>query len=95
MAKPLRNQNPQRIKDLIKRIPVIGPTAARLAQLPVIASVRRLAFPGSVSYWEARYREGGTSGPGSYGRLAEFKAVTLNEFVRSRDIRSVLEPGLR
>jgi hypothetical protein len=59
----------------------------------VVARARRLAFPGSAAFWEGVYREGGNSGPGSYGRLAEFKAEILNEFVRSRSIRSVIEFG--
>jgi hypothetical protein len=81
------------LKKFIKGIPVVGPTAARLSQLPVFARARRLAFPGSGSYWETVYREGGTSGPGSYGRLAEFKAEMLNDFVRNKDIRTVIEFG--
>lgn len=44
-------------------------------------------------YWEKRYRSGGTSGIGSYGRLAVFKAVVINGFVRKHNIRSVLELG--
>lgn len=89
----MHSRNPDSIADLIKSIPVIGPTAAKLAQHPAIARVRRLAFRGSVAYWEARYRDGGTSGAGSYGRLADFKAATLNEFVRTNNIRTVLELG--
>jgi Methyltransferase domain len=81
------------LKKFIKGIPVVGPTAARLSQLPVFVRARRLAFPGSASFWENRYREGGTSGRGSYGHLAEFKAEILNEFVRTRNIRTVIEFG--
>ena len=81
------------LKNFIKAIPLVGPTAARLSHLPVFDHVRRLAFPGSAAFWESVYREGGTSGPGSYGRLAEFKAEILNEFVRTRDIRTVIEFG--
>lgn len=84
---------PHNLKTFIKAIPLVGPTAARLSHLPVIARARRLAFPGSTSFWESVYREGGTSGPGSYGRLAEFKAEILNEFVRTRNIRTVIEFG--
>jgi hypothetical protein len=54
---------------------------------------RRRAFPGSGSFWENRYRTGGTSGSGSYGRLAEFKAEILNEFVRERGVSSIIEFG--
>jgi len=54
---------------------------------------RRLRFPGSGSYWERRYRDGDTSGAGSYGELAEFKAEVLNAFVREHGVRSVIEFG--
>ena len=82
-----------RLKELIKSVPLVGPAAAKLSRLPGFSYARRLAFPGSGSYWESVYREGGTSGPGSYGRLAEFKAEILNEFVRTRNIRTVIEFG--
>jgi SAM-dependent methyltransferase len=55
--------------------------------------VRKFAFPGTASYWEARYRGGQTSGTGSYGRLAEFKAEVLNEFVTTKGIQTVFELG--
>jgi SAM-dependent methyltransferase len=85
--------HPSSLKAFIKGIPLVGPTAARLSQLPVFMRVRRLAFPGSASFWESEYREGRTSGPGSYGRLAEFKAEILNGFVRTRNIRTIIELG--
>ena len=47
----------------------------------------------SNSYWEARYSSGGTSGAGSYGRLATFKAAFVNAFVADNQIRSVLDLG--
>lgn len=54
---------------------------------------RRLAFPGSARYWERRYRRGKTSGAGSAGTVARFKASVLNDFVEKHGIRSVLELG--
>jgi SAM-dependent methyltransferase len=87
------NASVSNLKNFIKGIPVIGPTARKLAHLLVPPEVRRRAFPGSASFWENRYREGGSSGPGSYGRLAEFKAEILNEFVRSKEIHTVVEFG--
>jgi len=51
------------------------------------------SFAGSAFYWRNRYAAGGTSGPGSYGHLAEFKAQVLNEFVRENGVRSVIEFG--
>ncbi len=53
----------------------------------------RSAFPGVVPYWDNRYAGGGSSGAGSAGRLAEFKAKVLNEFVEGHDVRTVLELG--
>jgi Methyltransferase domain len=81
------------LKKLIKSIPFIGTAAGRLARLPVVAKVRRLAFPGSAAYWKSRYLEGETSGSGSYGRLAEFKAEILNELVRANGIHTIFELG--
>src|ERR1700758_4203860 len=87
------NRTAASLKNFIKGIPVVGPTAGRISQLPALARARRLAFPGSAPFWESVYRKGGNSGPGSYGRLAEFKAEGLNEFVRTRNIRAVIEFG--
>ena len=54
---------------------------------------RHRPFTQSDDYWEARYREGGTSGKGSYGHLAEYKAKVINEFIAAHGIRSVIEFG--
>lgn len=81
------------LKNWIKGMPLIGSTARKLASLRVFAAVRKRTFPGSTSFWEKRYRAGGTSGSGSYGRLADFKAEILNEFVRERNIHTVVEFG--
>jgi hypothetical protein len=50
-------------------------------------------FPGSETYWEERYARGGSSGVGSYGKFALFKAEILNGFVAERSIQSVIEFG--
>jgi SAM-dependent methyltransferase len=50
-------------------------------------------FEHSAQYWDERYRRRGTSGAGSYGRLAEFKAEVLNRFVRERGVETVIEFG--
>jgi SAM-dependent methyltransferase len=47
----------------------------------------------SAAYWEGRYRVGGNSGAGSYGRLAAFKAAFVNGFVALNAVRSVIEFG--
>jgi len=44
-------------------------------------------------YWPARYLEGGNSGVGSRGRLAQFKADVVNQVVRDFDISTLLEFG--
>jgi len=47
----------------------------------------------SRSYWKERYAKGGTSGPGSYGRLAQFKSEVINDFVANNAIECVVEFG--
>lgn len=81
------------LKEFVKGIPFVGSTAGKIAHLPIFARVRNLGFQGSGAFWESVYREGGTSGPGSYGRLAQFKAEILNDFVSSKRIQSVIEFG--
>jgi SAM-dependent methyltransferase len=71
-------------KETVKRIP--GVHAAYRAW-------NNLRFKGSAEYWEDRYVEGGTSGDGSYGELAAFKAEVLNALIESERIESVLELG--
>jgi hypothetical protein len=75
-------------KNLIETIPLIGPLAKRIADL-----VKNALFPGSQKYWESRYAGGGTSGGGSYGKWAEFKAEVVNSFIKDRNISSVIEFG--
>lgn len=60
---------------------------------PLKALFGRGGFRGSRDYWEQRYRKGGNSGAGSYGKFAEFKAEFLNRFVAEHDVRSVIEFG--
>lgn len=47
----------------------------------------------SGKYWTERYQNGRNSGSGSYGRLAEYKAETINALVAERGITSVVELG--
>jgi len=55
--------------------------------------LKQILFPGSKEFWETRYSLGGNSGQGSYGKFAAFKADVLNDFVREKAIRSVIEFG--
>ena len=55
--------------------------------------LKRLRPFRSAKYWEQRYAQGGTSGAGSYGRLADYKAKFINEFAEKRDLREAVEFG--
>lgn len=46
-----------------------------------------------VRYWENRYRAGGTSGSGSYGAIAVWKAKVVNEIFEKERLSTVLEFG--
>lgn len=59
----------------------------------IIDRVQPLTPSLSQLYWELRYLLGGTSGPGSSGDFARFKASVLNTFVQENDITSVIEFG--
>lgn len=50
-------------------------------------------FPGSARYWEARYRLNGSSGSGSYGASARFKAAYINALVAEKGIARAVEYG--
>lgn len=55
--------------------------------------VQRGRFSGSADYWETRYAAGGSSGAGSVGESARFKADTLNRFVAEHSVQTVIEFG--
>ncbi|WP_174567050.1 MULTISPECIES: hypothetical protein [unclassified Rhodanobacter] len=78
------------MKNLIKKIPVIGPFARSVYKKWLKPSK---PFQDSESYWVDRYKSGGNSGAGSYNRLADFKADVLNGYVAKNNIRSVIEFG--
>jgi glycosyltransferase involved in cell wall biosynthesis len=69
----------------------------RLAAVPgtgrVLAVLRKRRFGSSSQYWEQRYRVGESSGVGSYGRFAEYKAGVLNRFFAEHNIRKVADFG--
>ncbi|GAO39048.1 hypothetical protein SCH01S_25_00280 [Sphingomonas changbaiensis NBRC 104936] len=76
------------IKKLIRQTPIVGPSLSHLNRW-----LDAKKFDTSEDYWEERYRTGGNSGPGSYGRLAEFKARKINAIVAEKGIRTVAEFG--
>lgn len=51
------------------------------------------SFPGTIAYWERRYRNMGNSGMGSYGANALYKATIINEFVLKNSINRVIDFG--
>lgn len=73
---------------MIYRIPLLRPIIRA-----IMTPVKAFTFPGSKQYWESRYAAGDTSGQGSYGDLAKFKAEVLNNFVHRNNIKSVVEFG--
>jgi SAM-dependent methyltransferase len=64
-----------------------------LSRMPVVREVRRRTFRSTAAYWEDRYAQGGTSGAGSYGRQAEWKAEIVNGWVAELDVTSVVDLG--
>src|SRR5690606_8385419 len=77
-----------RILYKVIRLPIVGP-----ATRYVLRRFFSLQFTGSEAYWRKRYEKGGHSGPGSYDKLAEYKAETLNRFVADHQITDVIEFG--
>jgi SAM-dependent methyltransferase len=77
--------------------PALRGAVGRLARHPVLAPaarwVRRRTFPGSATYWERRYAAGGTSGTGSAGPQAAWKAEVVNGWVRELGVTSVVDLG--
>jgi glycosyltransferase involved in cell wall biosynthesis len=71
--------------------------ARRLAVVPgmsrLLAVLRKRRFRSSSHYWEQRYSVGESSGVGSYGRFAEYKAEVLNGFIAEYNIRKVADFG--
>ena len=77
-----------RLTARAKRLPILNGLLPRLGR-----SGNSTIFPGSGVYWEARYAKGGTSGAGSYGSSAHFKAAVLNTFVEKNGVTTVTEFG--
>jgi hypothetical protein len=58
----------------------------------LVKRIRKIRFR-SKDYWEKRYAKGETSGAGSYGDLARYKAEIVNAFVEENNIHRVIEFG--
>jgi SAM-dependent methyltransferase len=86
--------NPQRYYRSFSTDIVMAPPVALEAALKWARwQAKRMQFWSSELYWERRYRRGRTSGSGSEGANARFKADFLNAFVREHRITTVLELG--
>ncbi len=83
-----RGRPGEHLKAYLERSRTLAPLAGRLNR-----AVKGRRFPGSRAYWERRYASGGTSGAGSEGAEASFKADFLNDFVARERIASVVEFG--
>ena len=87
----------EHIKSFIKGIPMIGPSLVKVKGKILEKSQQRKMppepFSTSERYWAQRYKAGGNSGAGSYGKLAEFKAEIINDFVKKYDVRTIIEFG--
>ena len=79
-----RNGNSMTIREIIRPLPGVR---------QVSLFRQRMAFSDSAHFWEAHYSKGRDSGHGSYGALGEGKSLFLNNLVRERAIRSVIEFG--
>jgi 2-polyprenyl-3-methyl-5-hydroxy-6-metoxy-1,4-benzoquinol methylase len=66
--------------------------AIKRAIANIINKKSKLVFD-YVSYWENRYRDGGTSGSGSYGETAIYKSGIVNKIVENNNILSVIDFG--
>lgn len=64
-----------------------------LQKMTMVVRVLSKSYPGTAKYWNTRYKKGLTSGTGSYGLLACFKADVINKFVRENKIQQVAEFG--
>lgn len=80
------------MKQALRRVPLLGSVAVR-ANFEIRKQIRARTFRGSATEWEAHYIHGGTSGPGSYGAFAAFKAAVINDFVATNNVGSVIEFG--
>ena len=70
---------------------------SRITHIPLIRALIEylylLDFHNSKLYWEERYKKGGNSGSGSYNKLAQFKADTINSFLKKNNVDRAIEFG--
>ena len=78
------------LKTIISKIPLFESMVRILYR---ILAIPPKPFMSSENYWIERYKSGENSGAGSYNDLAEFKAETLNNFVKEKAIGKIIEFG--
>jgi hypothetical protein len=66
---------------------------ARVLTGKVLDSLIWQISPKSYKFWDCHYRLGGTSGPGSAGLSARYKAEFVNTFIRDHKIETVTDFG--
>lgn len=88
----LRSQLHFHRKDMKRSVELSAAKRLRAQLNRMIQRIRAKRFR-SGDYWEKRYAKGGTSGVGSYGDLARYKAEIVNTFVKENDIQRVIEFG--
>jgi division/cell wall cluster transcriptional repressor MraZ len=95
----LKGENDKYIKNMIEKYGFAPESKSVISRQASDSCAKRepqkesLAFRQSGQYWDDRYRLKGNSGAGSYGRLADFKAEVINDFVKQEQIQSVMEFG--
>jgi len=77
--------NDKQIRNMLRAYPINWPKLTAGKNKNPVFSVPK--------YWDQRYKQGGNSGAGSYGRLAKFKADVINEFLEEKNVNSVIEFG--
>jgi hypothetical protein len=77
------------MKEVIKRTPILKSILEKVDR----TLNKPKMFPGSEEYWIQLYNSGENSGPGSYGKLAEFKAEIINNFVEKNNVSTIIEYG--
>lgn len=78
----------QKMEQAVRAVPPLKYLLSSLRKL-----VRKPPPLGSPLYWEERYKRGGTSGAGSFGELARYKADYIHSVVKEFNARSVIEFG--
>ena len=98
-------QNLIYVQELLNKNNILSEDIAFLnnksQQLEVTLKSLRLQFninepdslQNSSQFWNNHYEQGGNSGTGSYNKLAEFKADTINSFIQRKKVNTVIELG--